>query len=88
MSPASIFYFSFLLIGIPLLILVVGLVLFFVWSKHRRTIGIALLVLGSIELSIWIILGGGILIGIGGMPSIAIIILGLVSLYSASRTIN
>ena len=85
MSVASILYFLFLMLGIPLIILVVGFVLFFVRSKHRRKIGVVLIVLGSIYLSIWLILGGGIHIDGEAMISIAIIILGLVSLYYASR---
>lgn len=81
MSVAWLFYLTFLLIGIPLIILIVGFVLFFVQSKHRKKVGVALLVLGSVELCFWLILGGGIHIGSGTLISIAIIILGLVSLY-------
>jgi len=86
MSVASILYFLFLMLGIPLIILVVGFVLFFVRSKHRRKIGAVLIVIGGVELSIWLILSGGIPhIGSGEIISIVTIILGLVSLYSASR---
>ena len=81
MSVASLFYLTFLLIGIPLIILVVGFILFLVQSKHRKGIGIALIVIGSVELSIWLILAGGIHIGSGTLVSTATIILGLISLY-------
>ena len=85
MTATWLFYVWFLLLGIPLTILVVGFVLFLVQSKHRKKIGIVLIVLGSVELSFWLILGGGIHIGSGALISIAIILLGLISLYYASR---
>ena len=85
MSVGSILYLWFLLFGIPLIILVVGFVLFFVRPKHGRKIGVVLVVLGSIELSIWLILGGGIHIGSGALISVATVLLGLISLYYASR---
>ena len=81
MSIAWLYYLTFLFIGIPLIILVVGFILFFVQSRHRKGIGVVLIVLGSVELSIWLILGGGIHIGSGTLISIATIILGLISLY-------
>lgn len=85
MSPASILYLWFLFYGIPLIILVVGFVLFFVRPKHGRKTGVVLVVLGSIELSIWLILGGGIHIDSGALISVATVLLGLLSLYSASK---
>ena len=75
MSPPSLFFLGYLLLGIQLIILVVGFVLFFVQSKRRRTIGKVLIVLGSVELPLLPIIP----------VSIATIILGIVSLYYASR---
>ena len=85
MVQSFAFYVSwFLFFGIPLVFLGVGFILFLVRSRIRKTIGGVLVVLGSLELSLWFILTR-ITIVSEIMVYIATIILGLFSLYYASR---
>lgn len=70
--------------GIPIIILVVGFVLFSIRPKHRKTIGVVLFVSGSLELSLWLILTK-ITVVSEIMIYVVTIILGIISLYYASK---
>ena len=83
MVPWYAFFVSFFLFfGLPIIILVAGFVLFFVQSKHRKTVGVVLVVLGGFELAFWLVLTR-ITLTSGIVVYLATIILGFVSLYYA-----
>lgn len=86
MTPDWIFFVSSLfLYGIPIIILAVGFTLFFIKFKHRRMIGAILVLLGSLELSFWLIVTNGLIFS-GIVVYLMTIILGIVSLLFANKT--
>ena len=87
MFPSTLIDIFFILFtGIPLIILVVGFVLFLVKVKRRRTIGIVLIVSGVLELSFWLLLFRSLMFN-GILLYIGTIVLGITSLiYSYNTT--
>ena len=87
MIPDWAFYISFFLFsGIPLIILFVGFFLFLVKPKRRRTLGIVLIVLGDLELSLWLLITKSLMFNVI-LVYVATIFLGIISLYYANRSI-
>ena len=88
MIPDYAFYLSFFLFsGIPLIILFVGFVLFLVKFKIRRKTGVILIVLGGLELSVWLLLTKSLMFN-GILVFVATIFLGIISLYYSSIAIK
>jgi hypothetical protein len=59
MTPISWMYFGLILfIMLPVTILLVGSILSYFASKHRKAIGILLTVVGSVELLLWLYVTG------------------------------
>ena len=87
MIPDYAFYLSFFLFsGIPLIILFVGFILFLVKIERRRTIGFVLIVLGDLELSLWLLITKSLMFNVI-LVFVATIFLGIISLYYSSRSI-
>ena len=85
MTPDWIFFVSFLFLeGIPIIILAVGFILFFIKFKHRKMIGAILVLGGSLELSFWLIATNGLIFN-GIVVYLMTIILGIVSLLFANK---
>ena len=86
MTPDWIFFVSSLfLFGIPMIILAVGFILFFIKFKHRKMIGAILVLGGSLQLSFSLIVTNGLIFN-GTFVYLMTIILGIVSLLFANKT--
>jgi len=56
MVPAWAYPLSFFLfVGLPISILVAGIILYFTRSKHRKAIGALLTLAGGLQLSFWLL---------------------------------
>ncbi len=88
MTPVSAFYFGLILFFmLPLTILFVGVVLSYFKPNHRKAMGTVLIVLGSVELSLWLIATRSLEF-IGVLIYIATIATGIVTLLFAYEVIK
>ncbi len=84
-SPTLLFMTILELLAIPITILVVGFILFYFKPKSRRLIGIALIVLGILDLSIVLVRYPFVLIGDTLFINMLTILLGIVSIFYSSK---
>lgn len=87
MTPESVYISLILFFMIPITVLLAGAILSFTQSKHRKVIGAVLVLAGSLELSLWLILTKTLAFS-GVLIYIAAIITGIVSLMYANIAIK
>jgi hypothetical protein len=88
MTPASAIYFGLILFFmLPLTILLVGAVLSYFKPNHRKAMGTLLIVLGSVELSLWLVVTKTLSFS-GVLIYIVTIATGIVSLLFAYKVLK